>query len=1409
MAEGTLGPEGATPGGEGQTGFAIVESQPPVQPSGEQNPQKPWHISRDYDPKRAGEYLKSERDGFTVFTDPTTGKEVARIRQIAGAETAVLPEPTSGPEWKVSPERGRWLVEEITYMETELSYEVRWNAENGPRLYELSRGLKAFVEREQKDRYLQDPLNLEKEHQVTKQPDKPLIEAIKEAYAERIARGVELAKKTDGPGPEDFTEIETRGENLETLTAKYLNLRLPITEREQVEKDLLIYFKEAHRKGLFKEVDEVYNAIFLGFKNKTYSKKQALALLAQREPEARQALEDALLGKAKDPQVNPRLLDIETAYIVWTRGKLRKIINGENPGPYKEGEWRIPGEEEEGERTETYWEPYGGYPDYYTISAKTPAQFRIAKETFLQMLKNRALGYDPNELMQNLLNFKKVLSARGNELVLEQEGMDDVPDKMTAGFMKELRQEFEGRAFLWHTFYNSEHYNKEGAKQGAMAMAMHEGPERWTRALRSGEEGGVGFHTWNLDNLAMVEFALNAQGSRGQFGDSTQVHEYIRRITYERLKERGIGIVLKDYDWRDAEIDSDPKLRLDRATFLEQLDEHLKRNDDDLESLTEEDRKYYLQAKLHTRTNQERIGIHQSAEAFKALYEGFDNGDVHRNNYQEYVGKRRIDPDRLPKRLRDSVKLGKIQVLMDTLRQEVRTGTIILGRKETLIDKLVSLKRITKKEKKRYEKAYAISEASFEVAMQMQGVTHETTIRGGAVYFIERNKYVREYLKFRQKNHKDQKAEDPDISEWSLEKRKTTFTRDQHIGWILDGISKGKRRDTFSPEEQALYNGLSPEDRERIVDQIPAHLAQKTVMAVVNWTRMKYRDDSPIWDEPDFKKRLDEKDDEGKHGNFRARYRSAMVQKALERALDAVSEKGFAAKFSDADYAADYLDYFDKDGNLKPEKVEPQPLTLSQIKLKRPHVFGYTRNGQPIIVFGQDGRPVGLGESDFDELGKAIVYDKPGGKERQRVNLDSQIYKGEYVLTERNDGEGVVVGVFTEEVDLDFPTAADSYLALHTAHTYFAYQSNNTHTLLPDYVFDQARQIRDGLIRPEDADILAGLLLTLDPTLCRVKAFPGEQMTLEGIVFDAAVEESLLGWVNVRDAFKERFLPKDGNAEYMGTGYYTEDQGGEFRFALQIEALVAKMPKRWARRFTAALSAAPIHADTMAGNLGRKGVIGAVSMMDDKIHELTGQRIASQFAITKFINLMDSGTSLWFALIGGIDPKTGLHHEGLFMKPTNNAEKVLEIRQKLTDALQKPEGETEVFHILLDSFGRVWDTLKTIRTMYSDSRNAGGALDLRKTDVFLPDGRFNPAIALEKERNTGSSRHIARMFWNAYVDWLLDKGPGGGVQAYKGEAEIYKLLRQPYYYFVSEDGKWVKKFDGRDWAGWLFDKMAL
>lgn len=90
MAEGTSGPE---------TGSTRIEGQFPAQTSNEMIPQRPWHIAPEYDPKRAGEYRVTEEDRYKIFTDPVTGREVARVLEIAGGDEIKLNLQEKPPTW--------------------------------------------------------------------------------------------------------------------------------------------------------------------------------------------------------------------------------------------------------------------------------------------------------------------------------------------------------------------------------------------------------------------------------------------------------------------------------------------------------------------------------------------------------------------------------------------------------------------------------------------------------------------------------------------------------------------------------------------------------------------------------------------------------------------------------------------------------------------------------------------------------------------------------------------------------------------------------------------------------------------------------------------------------------------------------------------------------------------------------------------------------------------------------------------------------------------------------------------------------------------------------------------------------------------------------------------------------------
>lgn len=415
---------------------------------------------------------------------------------------------------------------------------------------------------------------------------------------------------------------------------------------------------------------------------------------------------------------------------------------------------------------------------------------------------------------------------------------------------------------------------------------------------------------------------------------------------------------------------------------------------------------------------------------------------------------------------------------------------------------------------------------------------------------------------------------------------------------------------------------------------------------------------------------------------------------------------------------------------------------------------------------------------------------------------------------------GDVIGTDgTEIIDFDAATDPENALNRWLNHTYLSYQPENRHQATNPDVLKAAKRRRMRLLRPDlmtepesDEDqheTLADIRLILDPTLNRVLSLKDTDLPegmssqqAEILLSDAAVEALNFGhWRIVRE-LNAAFMPEDGNSLKMRTGYNLEDYSGIARFIIRMRQFVASNPNRFARRYAAEIANLPLNVSSMPDQWGQVGVLGAIEMFADPIGDMAEQKIASQFAITKWVEQMRIGNMLYGALVGQVDPERGFSVEGLFEKPTNNSDKLVKYWQQLKSIKLHPEAENEFFYALMESFDRLWIVLKLVRTMESDTRNAQGALDLEKKEVFI-DGKVNPEIATD--RNTGSSRHTERIFFNKYVDWLLSDKPGGGMATYPSEVRFYKFLREPYFY-VNKDGAIIK--DGRTWADWLFDKMS-
>ncbi|OGE18670.1 hypothetical protein A3D83_01940 [Candidatus Daviesbacteria bacterium RIFCSPHIGHO2_02_FULL_41_10] len=1309
------------------------------------------------------------------------------------------PEPTFGPEWEASPERGRAVAREIIRLETTLSYDERYKVKigdlstsnpeiysekNGTYLDQLYKDLQAYVVMICQKRGEEDPFDPRKVYEEIKEAMRaeaegspPKEESEKETN-QREADEAYLSSKTAAEHKLEIANLKVKSESDDTLPE----------DRAEIEEKLLIYFRAAKRKNLLLGADKILESVYqthvIGMpSNRPEDEEMAPAAkpLYETVRLVNEAVEQATTASQavyrllrEDPEfatANPELVwlkDVYEPYITRAKQRIERFMYGFAQPEYKQGEFEPEADRQTVGRMgrETYWRP-SSWASYYTITATNPEQFRTAVDTFLQMVRTGSIGKSPDDLYQDLINFKKALGAAG--AVQERRGA------ITHEELEELRVEFEGISYAFGADYNNEDYNPEGFYKYMQAMTKDEGPERWIGLARS-RGGQVAYDLKWFDRVsqqAVSTLLHNACGSRGQIGNDTITQHFLQDQIKEIQIEKSMGVMIKDYNPKDTNPNSPVKLSNSRVAEAKR--------------------------RVYRKKNLGRIGLHITDEEFAALYEGFDKGDAHINNYLRFVD---YDQSKFPKSLKDSIELGRVQLLVQKLDLETVARLKISVPGE-------AFPGLSEKDRVIYKEAYDQAKTSFDIAFQMVGISCEKVRRGGGIFYVDRNVRFQAYQRVRtkeldrihqqiendiksgsikDKNRKkkavnnltkneqelyENKDSDAYYRKLSLKEKGALWSQSEWLGWLISEIRDGRKLDAFSKEEQDFYHGLgtidkngqfhkapvsadgtviptvTDADRKDYVDHMPIFLAENFVQFADTWTKIKYADDAEIWNGPEFAKHLSDiskdadiwkdpklaKQLEGMLQdaslqstplkdvpNFKAMYRTAMSTKARRVAVSEIKNNGFQARLLDADY------------NI---------------------------NGQLLGSF-------------------------------RLMTLKTPTLQA----------EGTYGPFSTREVPVDFQTAVSHIYSRWTSHTYWGYQNENRHYLLAPHIFEQARQIRAGLLPPEKADLLATQLLIIDPTLKRVASLAGDQEQREISLMQAAVEGSLQGHWRINRELCEAFLPKDGNPDKMRLGFNMEDWGGQSRFVIQIKALAASQPKRFSRRLSAMIAEMPMEVSSMPAIWGQEGVMGAIEMFADPIGKIAHQKVVSKLGINKFVDQMYYGWMLFGALVGYVDKEKGISIEGLFEKPTNNADKLWLFYEKLSQIGEHPDKLNEILYGLKESLGRLERVMQLMRTMGTDARNSQGALFLEDKDIFLPDGSYNTKIAFDK--NTGTSRHSQRILFDTYMDWLLSRETGGGVESYQSEAYYYKLLNKPITWFDTES----QEHRTGTLKDWLFDKMG-
>lgn len=386
---------------------------------------------------------------------------------------------------------------------------------------------------------------------------------------------------------------------------------------------------------------------------------------------------------------------------------------------------------------------------------------------------------------------------------------------------------------------------------------------------------------------------------------------------------------------------------------------------------------------------------------------------------------------------------------------------------------------------------------------------------------------------------------------------------------------------------------------------------------------------------------------------------------------------------------------------------------------------------------------------------KAIAELKANGYEAKLYEYDDRGNRTGPMLLKRpkedsshEDGlaRDIHGNVEVEQKSVDFYTATHHIYGDWSGHTYWSYQEEDRHMILSDATFEKARAIKDGRLRPEDADLWAIQLLIIDPTLRRVRRFTKNFEDRERKLTAAAVEDSYQSHWRIGRELYRAFFPKYGEpTEEIGIYYGLQDFGGFRKMVEHTRARIAEDPERFARRGRRLLPDLHIPIAPLAEYLGQgtSGALGALRMMDAPIY-----RGAGTFALDKFAAQAEVAYRMYAALLGERN-REGTFEEGLLLKPTNNSDKLRELIEvmkkfkfKGVQLLNQPPGEgnweteglpatedeaaiqNKACYAFIESLGRLKRYEQLFTVMETDIRNASGAQWLEEVEIFTDGGAF-------------------------------------------------------------------------------------
>lgn len=395
-------------------------------------------------------------------------------------------------------------------------------------------------------------------------------------------------------------------------------------------------------------------------------------------------------------------------------------------------------------------------------------------------------------------------------------------------------------------------------------------------------------------------------------------------------------------------------------------------------------------------------------------------------------------------------------------------------------------------------------------------------------------------------------------------------------------------------------------------------------------------------------------------------------------------------------------------------------------------------------------------------------------------------------------------------IAVDFDGASSHAISQWNDQTYLALQHEIRSQILQPATLEAALRIRQGKSKPEEEDIVASLLLQIDPTLERIRHVEIEADNIA--LIHAHVEQSFQGHWRIIRELDRLFIDVAGEQPDKRTYYGIPNERFAIKELIWNANKVAREPERFARRAWALIPESPVHwsslADTMGQDLsGMMGIFERSSWFNKEINkEVTDSNVTAAW-YENIIKAYD--VYVMFAKSGKVSTNPNEIVTSLLIKPFND----LDASEKINDfvkAMMNPANEISMYQGMRPLLGRLEALLKGVEAM-DNTRASKGALWLEYADIFFDeDGKRAKVLYYDEHSGEvdksdskkqievmedGEKRIVRHYISNPNV--MKDTGSGAH--------SAYTFYRE-FIRYANEFG--VDDYKAQAWAIWMMGKKG-